>query len=147
MRHVRLGSAAAIGAVLLVGGCGGDDNASFPTSAGAVAATQSATAPAPPESSDSGARDSAAGIAEPDAPTRDKYIRSLNAIDPRLVDGNIDRAVSRGLNTCQDLLAKKDYATVIANVRTRFGSDTLTLTTDQADQVFAMANSHLCPKL
>lgn len=152
-------SATAVAAAILLAGCGDDgDNKKTPaappsatdktgTSAGA-GGSQSSAAANPSAAANTSAAANPAGVpSAPDAATRAKYIASLDSINPALVDGKEDRAVERGLDVCLDLAAKKDHATVLKNIQERFGSATVTVTADQADNIKAVTNSWLCPKL
>ncbi|ANZ20470.1 hypothetical protein SNOUR_36210 [Streptomyces noursei ATCC 11455] len=83
---------------------------------------------------------------KPDAATRAKYIRALEAISPAIVNGKEDRAVSRGRDTCGTVHSfPKDHAKQVDITRQRF-SGAREFTTAQAEQILAAVRTHLCPK-
>ncbi|MFF1595736.1 hypothetical protein ACFVY0_48240, partial [Streptomyces sp. NPDC058286] len=66
--------------------------------------------------------EAAAGIPpKPDAATQAAYIRALTAIDPEIVNGKPDKAVSRGRNQCR-MIANfpKDKAKQVDSAELRF---------------------------
>ncbi|MEU9165101.1 DUF732 domain-containing protein [Streptomyces sp. NPDC048424] len=83
-----------------------------------------ASSPAPrqsvaPEAPDSTA--SAAGI--PPSPASEQrviYLAALNKIDPEIVNGNDDKAISRGLNQCQSMKDEKDPTKRVESTNKRF---------------------------
>ncbi|MER6449245.1 DUF732 domain-containing protein [Streptomyces venezuelae] len=63
----------------------------------------------------------AAGIPPSPAPAqRAAYLAALNTIDPEIVNGKDDKAVSRGLSQCQSMKDEKDPAKRIASAEKRF---------------------------
>ncbi|MFE7094654.1 hypothetical protein [Streptomyces erythrochromogenes] len=59
----------------------------------------------------------------PPAPTGDKrviYLATLTGIDPEIVDGKEDQAISRGRDQCTAMKDEKDPAKRIAQVEQRF---------------------------
>ncbi|GGX25213.1 DUF732 domain-containing protein [Streptomyces noursei] len=83
---------------------------------------------------------------KPDAATRAKYIRALEAISPAIVNGKEDRAVSRGRDTCGTVHSfPKDHAKQVDMTRQRF-SGAKEFTAAQAEQILAAVRTHLCPK-
>lgn len=83
---------------------------------------------------------------KPDAATQAKYIRALDAIDPAIVNGKEDRAVSRGRDTCGTLHSfPKDHAKVVDTTRQRF-SGAKQFSTAQAEKILTAVQTHLCPK-
>jgi hypothetical protein len=83
---------------------------------------------------------------KPDAATQAKYIAALNAIDPAVVNGKEDRAVSRGRDTCGTAHSfPKDHAKVVDTTRQRF-SGAKQFNTAQAEKILTAVQKHLCPK-
>ncbi|GAA0638183.1 hypothetical protein GCM10010174_70040 [Kutzneria viridogrisea] len=71
------------------------------------------------------------------------YLSALRAINPGLVS-NESRAIDRGKNTCQEIKAGKDAATVASNASQRFSGGSVTLTAEQAAKVVDAVRQHLC---
>ncbi|MGW2484955.1 DUF732 domain-containing protein [Streptomyces sp. NPDC001571] len=83
---------------------------------------------------------------KPDAATQAKYIAALNSIDPAIVNGKEDRAVSRGRDTCGTVHSfPKDHAKVVDTTRQRF-SGAKQFNTAQAEKILTAVQKHLCPK-
>ncbi|MFC4587323.1 DUF732 domain-containing protein [Sphaerisporangium corydalis] len=73
-------------------------------------------------------------VPTPNAEQATSYLAALREIEPYLV-ANEDRAVSRGRNTCLDILQRKTVNTVVGNTRRRFAGGDGTINTAQASQV------------
>ncbi|MEV6954190.1 hypothetical protein [Streptomyces sp. NPDC051183] len=111
--HVITGIAAA--ALLALTGCSSD-----PEPADAAKASPSAVA-TPSASVDIEATRSSAGIPPSPPPAqRAAYLAALNKIDPEIVDGKDDKAVSRGLSQCQAMKDEQDVTKRVAQVESRF---------------------------
>ncbi len=81
----------------------------------------SASTPASTPTADPEAARSAAGIPPSPAPAqRAIYLAALNKIDPEIVGGNDDKAVSRGLNQCQSMKDEKDPTKRVESTNRRF---------------------------
>ncbi|WP_156722646.1 hypothetical protein [Streptomyces apocyni] len=95
------------------------------------------------------AREAAGLPPEPDAATTDAYIKALNAISPDIVDGKIDKAVSRGLNQCSSIKSSPDDREKLAQL----ALDRFTISTrlpdlntpDTGGKVLDAVHKHLCP--
>jgi hypothetical protein len=78
----------------------------------------------------------------------DAYIKALNAIDPDIVHGKEDKAVSRGIDSCSSLKRYPDDRTKqVKYTGQRFtspdhpeGRDTAT-----AQKILTTAQKHICP--
>lgn len=133
---------------MLLAGCGsdGDDKPSkdaAPSTAPSTAqppATTAVAAPPPAPVAPTGGPPP-----KPDPATQATYIAALNAINPQLVDGKEDRAVSRGRDTCTAIGEKQDRAKLVANTQTRFGSAVLTVTPADAEKILTAVHDNLCP--
>ncbi|MGW3324849.1 hypothetical protein [Streptomyces virginiae] len=93
------------------------------SSSASPSSSPAAAAPAasPTSSVDVEAARSAAGIPPSPAPAeRTAYLAELNAIDPEIVNGKDDKAVSRGLNQCMIMKDEKDPAKRIESANRRF---------------------------
>ncbi|GGZ08049.1 DUF732 domain-containing protein [Streptomyces avidinii] len=98
-------------AVLAVAGC----SSSPKTDAKPTASATAPTSPAGP-----GAADTAGA---PPGPTGDKrviYLATLNGIDPEIVNGKDDEAISRGRDQCTAMKDEKDPTKRVAQVEQRF---------------------------
>ncbi|MEU0838606.1 hypothetical protein ABZ370_03925 [Streptomyces sp. NPDC005962] len=91
---------AAVALTAALSGCGSDDSKTdAPEKAPATSATTAATTAKPKTDAET-----ATGIPpKPDAATQAAYIRALTAIDPGIVDGDEDKAVSRGRDQCSTI--------------------------------------------
>ncbi|MFD9516063.1 DUF732 domain-containing protein [Streptomyces sp. NPDC059979] len=101
------------------------DSDSTEPSAAAVspssAPSSGAPAASPAPSVDVEAVRSAVGLPPSPAPAqRSTYLAELNAIDPEIVNGKDDKAVSRGLSLCQAMRDEKNPAKRVATAEKRF---------------------------
>ncbi|MGP3683370.1 DUF732 domain-containing protein [Streptomyces sp. IBSNAI002] len=80
-----------------------------------------ASAPAATPTADPEAAPSGAGIPPSPAPAqRTIYLATLNKIDPEIVNGNDEKAISRGLNQCQSMKDEKDPTKRVESTNRRF---------------------------
>ncbi|MFJ9945751.1 hypothetical protein [Streptomyces erythrochromogenes] len=111
MRTHQAAALLATAALLALAGCTGEPEADAkPTPVATVPTT-----PAGPSATE------AAGI--PPAPTGDKrviYLATLTGIDPEIVNGKEDTAISRGRDQCTAMKDEKDPTKRIAQVEQRF---------------------------
>ncbi|MEV6614252.1 hypothetical protein AB0N31_10590 [Streptomyces sp. NPDC051051] len=135
-------TAAAVLGVLAVTGCSSTDD--------------KATAKPTPSTTQSGLTDEqraqareAAGLPPtPQAADWKAYIKALDALDPDIVHGKEDKAVSRGIDTCS---AYKRYpgdsAQQVKVTRMRFTSPTHPEGRDAttAQKILDVAHKHICP--
>ncbi|MDX3629033.1 hypothetical protein PV728_01650 [Streptomyces europaeiscabiei] len=76
------------------------------------------------------------------------YIKALDAIDPDIVHGKEDKAVSRGINTCSGFKRYPDDRTKQVNfTKQRFTSPTHPEGRDTAtaEKILDTAHKHICP--
>lgn len=76
------------------------------------------------------------------------YIKALDAIDPDIVHGKEDKAVSRGINTCSGFKRYPDDRTKQVNfTKQRFTSPTHPEGRDTAtaEKILDAAHKHICP--
>ena len=143
---MRTRTAAAITATLLLAltACGGEAD---------VDSKPKATPSAKPSEISQADRDKAreaAGLpAEPKGAQRQAFIDGLNAIDPDIVHGKDDKAISRGIDTCG--IFKRfpgDRAKQIDQTNKRWISPTHPeghgLAT--AEKILDLAHKHICPR-
>ncbi|MFE6086024.1 DUF732 domain-containing protein [Streptomyces virginiae] len=107
------------------------------------AASQSSIAP---ESLSSAA--AAAGIPPSPAPEqRAIYLAALNKIDPEIVNGKDDKAVSRGLSQCQSMKDEKDPTKRVESTNRRFISPNHPdgFGPTKAAFILAAVQTNLCP--
>lgn len=140
-----LGCLAVIGAILIAAiisviADGGDSRDS-------AQATAKSSAPALTDEQRASIRAEAGLPPEPDTATRTAYIADLNAIDPDIVHGKDDTAVSRGLNQCSTIKETKDRKRLIETTNYRFtspdhpdGHGTAT-----AEKILDIVHKRLCP--
>lgn len=81
-----------------------------------------------------------------DAETTDAYVAALNKIDPKIVNGKVDRAVDRGRNQCSSVHEGFDEAKLVDLTRQRFSGGTIELSTAQSSKVLDVIRRYLCPK-
>ncbi|MFJ9078866.1 DUF732 domain-containing protein [Streptomyces sp. NPDC102278] len=90
----------------------------------------------------------AAGIPPSPAPEqRAIYLAALNKIDPEIVNGKDDKAISRGLNQCQSMKNEKDPTKRVESTNRRF------ISPDHPDGfgptkaafILAAVQTNLCP--
>ena len=99
MNRKTAATLAAVALAAALSGCGSDDD----SKAGAPKKTPAASATATTAKPKTDA-EAAAGIPpKPGAATQAAYIRALTAIDPEIVDGDEDKAVSRGRDQCSTI--------------------------------------------
>ncbi|MEV7730115.1 hypothetical protein AB0P15_36185 [Streptomyces sp. NPDC087917] len=145
--HQTIAVLAAAG-VLTLTGCSSDS----------TPATDKASAPSPTASSTPvtpsidpsalAAAASAAGIPPSPAPAqRAAYLAALNKIDPEIVNGKDDKAVSRGLSQCQTMKSEKDPAKRVASANRRFLGPTHPdgFGTTKSTLIVAAVQVNLCP--
>ncbi|WP_327256740.1 hypothetical protein [Streptomyces sp. NBC_01244] len=109
--------------LLALTGCGSDSDAPAPGKTSTPA--PASTVPSPGQSGRPSADPSAArpdsGLPPSPAPAqRAAYLAALNTIDPEIVNGKDDKAVSRGLDQCQSMKGEKDPAKRVAGANQRF---------------------------
>ncbi|MFD5888711.1 DUF732 domain-containing protein [Streptomyces sp. NPDC060334] len=108
----------AAGLLALTAGC--SEATSEPKADDKVAASPSAShSSIAPEALSSAA--AAAGIPPSPAPEqRVIYLAALNKIDPEIVNGKEDKAISRGLSQCQSMKDEKDPTKRVESTNRRF---------------------------
>lgn len=114
----------------------------------AAPSVSSAPSPAPSSTVDMEAIRSAAGIPPSPAPAqRAAYLAALNKIDPEIVNGKDDKAVSRGLNQCQAMQNQKDPAKRVESANGRFISPNHPdgFGTTKSALIIAAVQANLCP--
>lgn len=85
---------------------------------------------------------------KPDAATQARYIAALTAIDPDIVHGKPDKAVSRGRNHCGSIRRLKnrpDELTELAILRFTSPSHPEGFGAAKARQITEVVHKHLCP--
>ncbi|MBP0932060.1 DUF732 domain-containing protein [Streptomyces sp. KCTC 0041BP] len=108
-----------------------------------TSAPQSSTAP---EALSSAA--AAAGIPPSPAPEqRTIYLAALNKIDPEIVNGKDDKAISRGLSQCQSMKDQKDPTKRVESTNRRFISPNHPdgFGPTKAAFILAAVQTNLCP--
>ncbi|MGW1776126.1 hypothetical protein [Streptomyces sp. NPDC002104] len=109
--------------LLALSGCGGDSDAPAPDrpSASTVPSAVPSADPSGRPSADPSAPRPDSGLPPSPAPAqRAAYLAALNTIDPEIVNGKDDKAVSRGLDQCQSMKGEKDPAKRVAGANQRF---------------------------
>ncbi|HKX69891.1 MAG TPA: hypothetical protein VJM75_01630 [Acidimicrobiales bacterium] len=148
---VGLGCAGAVGLFMLVGLIGaltGSDNSNSDT---AKADNTAKATTSPPELTDEQRASIAADAGLPPTPNAADwaaYINALDAIDPDIVHGKEDKAVSRGINTCSSLKRYPGDRTKQVNfTKQRFTSPTHPEGRDTATaaKILDAAHKHICP--
>ncbi|MFB6516614.1 hypothetical protein [Streptomyces sp. NPDC056401] len=105
--------------ILALAGCGSDSDA--PTADKPSASTVPSAAPSARPSVDPSAARPDSGLPPSPAPAqRAGYLAALNKIDPEIVNGQDDKAVSRGLDQCQSMKGEKDPTKRVAGANQRF---------------------------
>ncbi|MFE3629028.1 DUF732 domain-containing protein [Streptomyces goshikiensis] len=136
----------AAGGLLALTGCSGAVTSKPKPDAKIVAppsAPQSSTAP---EALSSAA--AAAGIPPSPAPEqRTIYLAALNKIDPEIVNGKDDKAISRGLSQCQSMKDQKDPTKRVESTNRRFISPNHPdgFGPTKAAFILAAVQTNLCP--
>ncbi|WP_327679462.1 DUF732 domain-containing protein [Kitasatospora sp. NBC_00458] len=123
------------------------------TSAPPAAAVPETTAPAqaPAPAGTTAAAPASAGPGglppKPDAATQAKYLAALAAIDPEIVDGKPDRAVSRGRDQCSSVAQGKDQAALIELTSKRFTSAGHPggFGPEKSTKILEAVRKHICP--
>ncbi|QKW24485.1 hypothetical protein HUT16_25395 [Kitasatospora sp. NA04385] len=122
--------------------CSGSSSGSSSTSPAA------ASAPAGDPQQSTGAPAAAGGLPpEPDAATAARYIAALNAIDPDIVHGKEDTAVSRGRDECSSIGQGKADDELVKLALQRFTSPTHPqgFGPGAAVRILDAVRTHLCP--
>ncbi|WP_344122352.1 DUF732 domain-containing protein [Streptomyces blastmyceticus] len=128
------------------GGGKGSESKSPEKSTPPAAASSAPAAPATPSKPLASAEARGGIPPKPDAAVQAAYVRALNAIDPAIVNGKEDRAVSRGRDTCGTIHSfPSDHAKQVSLTQQRF-SGAKQFTTAQAEQILTAVQTHLCPK-
>ncbi|MGW1998541.1 hypothetical protein ACWCPW_51670, partial [Embleya sp. NPDC001921] len=88
-------------------------------------------------------------VAKPDAATTAAYIADLDAIDPAIVDGKTDKAVSRGRDQCASVKATPDDKAKLVELTTKrftgpanpdgFGPT-------KSEKILVAVRKHICPQ-
>ncbi|WP_407835620.1 hypothetical protein ACE1OC_02765 [Streptomyces sp. DSM 116496] len=105
--------------ILALTGCGSDSEA--PTSGKPSTSTVPSADPSARPSADPSAARPDSGLPPSPAPAqRASYLAALNKIDPEIVNGQDDKAVSRGLDQCQSMKGEKDPTKRVAGANQRF---------------------------
>jgi hypothetical protein len=153
MRHRHTTTAAVAAGLLLLTACGGDSDdkadrlekpaASTPATVGptkAPPAIARTTGPIPTKAVDG-------PVGKPDTATQARYITALNAIDPAIVNGKDDRAVSRGRDQCSSVKTTPNDESALINLTIqRFTMPTQPLTATKAAQVLTAVRQYICPQ-
>ncbi|MFI1380641.1 hypothetical protein [Embleya sp. NPDC020886] len=155
-RHAAAATLAA--AVLFATGCSGngdDDKTNKVKAAGPATVTPDtpkASSPAAPTTkaeagtTAAAAPGAAVAVPKPDAATQAKYVADLDAIDPAIVNGKADRAVSRGRDQCTSIKQwPGDDPKLIALVDQRFTTPNGPMGAAKAKLVLAVVRKHICP--
>lgn len=117
MRTHHTAAALTAAALLALTGCSSDPKPAPPAAAPAPAS------PAQPSADPSALASAAAAAGIPPSPApaqRAAYLAALNKIDPEIVNGKDDKAVSRGLSQCQSMKDEKDPTKRVASAEKRF---------------------------
>jgi hypothetical protein len=128
--------AALFGIVLALGG-GEDDTAKGSAPPAARESTPAPVSDLPPK---------------PDLTTRTAYIADLDAIDPDIVHGKEDKAISRGLNQCSSFKTTVDGEKLSRQKLVNYTNYRFTSPdhpnghgTAIAEQILDVVHKHLCP--
>ncbi|MFJ8013880.1 hypothetical protein [Streptomyces sp. NPDC096339] len=130
--------------ILTLTGCSSDTKA--PAAASPAPNATKAAPSADPNAPASAA--AAAGTPPSPAPAqRATYLAALNAIDPEIVDGKDDKAVSRGLSQCQAMKDEKDITKRVSQVEQRFIGPTHPngFGTTKSAGILVAVEANLCP--
>lgn len=147
MRRAPLAVTVTSAAALLLAACNGDGNKNAsngevrtpsPAAAAAVAADTTDSGTAESESSPAGGRRPVV-----DGTPQAAFLEALDDIDPRIVDGRDDTAVSRGREICLDFAGHRPVTMVVSNAKARF-TGAVTVTIPQARRIVQAAMDHLC---
>ncbi|MCT2584624.1 hypothetical protein [Actinophytocola gossypii] len=131
-RHI---AAVVFGVLVLLAGCGSTGEQG----------TTSDSAPTTPSSAQPGVL----GVpAKPDEATAVAYVADLEAIDPDIVHGKPDKAVSRGRDQCSSVAEwPDDQAKLVGLVQRRFISPDHPegFDPDKSARILAVVRQYLCP--
>lgn len=147
MRTHHTLAVAATAALLALTGCSdADADRAGASDEGKPRPTASAPAPTPTAAPEPAPSD--AGVPPSPAPAqRTLYLAALNSIDPEIVSGEEDKAVSRGLSQCQSMKDEKDPTKRVESTNRRFTSpghpDGFGPT--KAAFILAAVQTNLCP--
>ncbi|WP_328302712.1 hypothetical protein OG389_33695 [Streptomyces sp. NBC_00435] len=122
MRRHHLVIALTGAGLLALTGCGGESGKSTPKASdpAPTSAPTSATPSGRPSADPSSARPDIGFPPSPQPAQRAAYLAALNKIDPEIVNGKDDKAVSRGLDQCQSMKGEKDPTKRVAGANQRF---------------------------
>lgn len=139
-------TAAAVATLLaaVLTGCSSADSGD----AGTAKASASSSAPSVSAADLAKAREAAGLPPSPKPVDRAAYIDGLNAIDPDIVHGKDDKAVSRGINACSSIKnLPGETAKQIKMTGQRFTSPTHPEGRDTAtsEKILVLAHKHICP--
>ncbi|AYV33019.1 hypothetical protein EES41_40305 (plasmid) [Streptomyces sp. ADI95-16] len=103
-----------------------------------------------PEALSSAAAAAAAAAGIPPSPTPEQrtiYLAALNKIDPEIVNGKDDKAISRGLSQCQSMKDEKDPTKRVESTNRRFISPNHPdgFGPTKAAFILAAVQTNLCP--
>lgn len=139
-------TAAAVLSALVVTGCSSTDDGA--SDKAAAKSTPSASRSGPTDEQIAQAREAAGLPPTPQAADWNAYIKALDALDPDIVHGKEDKAVSRGIDTCSTYKRyPDDTAQQVKATRTRFTSPTHPEGRDAATatKILDAAHKHICP--
>ncbi|WP_344621650.1 DUF732 domain-containing protein [Kitasatospora arboriphila] len=135
--------------------CGSDGGGTAAPAKSSAAATAAAPAASTPAAADSAAP--AASTAAPTAPTKAAgtadptqlakelaMVAGLKQIDPKLAADN-QKTVAAAQQTCADIKAGKDDATVAKNTTTYFAATGAKVTDQQGQMIAVIVKAALCP--
>ncbi|WP_327302639.1 DUF732 domain-containing protein [Streptomyces sp. NBC_01298] len=150
MRRHHVITALTGAALLALAGCGDSDAPAPGKSSGpAPASTVPSVDPSAgrPSADPSAARPDSGLPPSPAPAQRAAYLAALNAIDPEIVNGKEDKAVSRGLDQCQSMKGEKDPAKRVAGANQRFigPNDPDGFGPVKSALIVAAAQANLCP--
>lgn len=85
---------------------------------------------------------------EPDQETADAYIAALNAIDPRIVSGDVEQAIDRGRDACSTITDTSGQLSDLDAISLRFTSPDAPegWSPEIAGQILDVVRQHLCPE-
>ncbi len=124
---------------------------SVPPPSPTAAAPQQSSAPSAPAAAQQSSAAPGAGAGglppKPDAATTAAYIAALDAIDPDIVHGKPDTAVSRGRDQCSSISQHKTPDELTKLVIQRFSSPTHPqgFGPEKAGKILEVVHTHICP--
>lgn len=145
---MRTRTTAAVAATLLAAVLTGCSSADSDDASDKPTAPASSSAPSVSAADLAKAREAAGLPPSPKPVDRAAYIDGLNAIDPDIVHGKDDKAISRGINACSSIKnLPGDTAKQIGMTGRRFTSPTHPEGRDTAtsEKILALAHKHICP--